>query len=318
MFGHILTPLDGSQLAECVLPHVVSIAKAFDAEVTLMRVLDSSNGSIQSSAVDPLEWQIQKAEAESYLRSQAARLQEAGIQVATILLEGKAADTVIEYARDSGSDLIILSSHGQSGISGWNISSVVQKIILRVRKSIMIVRAYQIDREPIEEHVYQRVLLPLDGTQRAEFAIPAAAALARANQAELVVVHVIHKPEIPRRTPPTQEDIDLVNQITERNREEAAAYLAELSHRLDVPVLTRLIVGDTVLSTLHTQVEQEQADLVVLSAHGYGGETRWPYGSVVISFIAYGTTPLLVLQDLPQERIEPTIAEKAAKEYGGR
>jgi nucleotide-binding universal stress UspA family protein len=318
MFGNILTPLDGSQLAECVLPHVVSIAKAFDAEVTLMRVLDSSNGSNQSTAVDPLEWQIQKAEAESYLRSQAARLQEAGIQVATVLLEGKAADTVIEYARDSGSDLIILSSHGQSGISGWNVSSVVQKIILRVRKSIMIVRAYQIDREPIEEHVYQRVLLPLDGSQRAEFAIPAAAALARANQAELLVVHVIHKPEIPRRTPPTQEDIDLVNQITERNREEAAAYLAELSHRLDVPVLTRLIVGDTVLSTLHTQVEQEQADLVVLSAHGYGGETRWPYGSVVISFIAYGTTPLLVLQDLPQERIEPTVAEKAAKEYGGR
>jgi nucleotide-binding universal stress UspA family protein len=73
-----------------------------------------------------------------------------------------------------------------------------------------------------------------------------------------------------------------------------------------------------VVSSLHTQVEQEQADLLILSAHGYGGETRWPYGSVVISFIAYGTTPLLVLQDLPQERIEPSPAEIAAKERGGR
>jgi nucleotide-binding universal stress UspA family protein len=144
------------------------------------------------------------------------------------------------------------------------------------------------------------------------------AALARAHQSEVLAAHVIRKPELPRRIVQTQEDQELVNRLTERNREDASAYLAELAHRLDAPILTRLVISENVVSALHTQVEQEQADLVVLSAHGYGGDTRWPYGSVVFSFIAYGTTPLLVLQDLPPEQIEVTPAERAAREQGGR
>jgi hypothetical protein len=52
---------------------------------------------------------------------------------------------------------------------------------------------------------------------------------------------------------------------------------------------------------LHDLVEREGADLVILSAHGYSGNTKWPYGSVVTNFIAYGTTPLLIVQDAPAE-----------------
>jgi nucleotide-binding universal stress UspA family protein len=319
MFKNILVPLDGSQLAECVLPHVVAMARAGDAEVTLLRVLDPASAERQPNLVDPLEWQINKAEAESYLRELANGLQaRTGIGAATVVLEGKAAESVLGFAKEQRSDLIILSSHGQSGISGWNVSSVVQKIILRVRTSILIIRAYHIEDEPVDAHRYQRMLVPLDGSPRAEFVLPAVAALARAHQSEVLAAHVIRKPELPRRIVQTQEDQELVNRLTERNREDASAYLAELAHRLDAPILTRLVISENVVSALHTQVEQEQADLVVLSAHGYGGDTRWPYGSVVFSFIAYGTTPLLVLQDLPPEQIEVTPAERAAREQGGR
>lgn len=318
MFKHLLVPLDGSKLAECSLPHVVSMARATSARITLLRVLDAAAESSQPHVVDPLEWQIRKAEAESYLRGVANRLQEVQLAAATEVLEGKAAESVIEYAHQTQADLTILSSHGQSGISGWNVSSVVQKIILRIRTSVMIVRAYAVCSDDLESTLYQRLMVPLDGSQRAEVVLPAVAALARAHSAEVLAAHVIHKPEIPSRTPPSPEDVQLINQLTERNREEAGAYLAELAHRLDVPIFTRLTVSESVVSSLHTLVEQEQVDLLILSAHGYGGETRWPYGSVVISFIAYGTSPLLVLQDLPYERIEPSQAEMAARERGGR
>ena len=80
--------------------------------------------------------------------------------------------------------LIILSSHGQSGLSEWNVSSVVQKIVLRARTSIMIVRAYQ--RIPPETAGlrYRRILVPLDGSQRAECVLPVAVTLARSHEAK--------------------------------------------------------------------------------------------------------------------------------------
>jgi nucleotide-binding universal stress UspA family protein len=318
MFKRILVPLDGSNLAECVLPHISAVVKSADVEVTLLRVLDPLAAATRPLSVDPLEWQIRKAEADNYLKALSLSLAEAGVQVETVTLEGKAAETVIEYAHDKQIDLILMSSHGQSGISGWNVSSVVQKIILRVRTSVMIVRAYQ----PVEENVgslrYSKLMAPLDGSSRAEFVMPVVSRLARAHESEVVVLHIVRQPEMPRRTPLSQEDIELINQLTERSKLEAEKYLAELKTRMDADIQTRLLVSENVISSLHSQVEKEQGDLVILSAHGYTGDTRWPYGSVVISFIAYGKTPLLVLQDLPYDRIEPTPAEIAAKERGGR
>jgi hypothetical protein len=73
-----------------------------------------------------------------------------------------------------------------------------------------------------------------------------------------------------------------------------------------------------VSGSIYDLVDQVEADLVMMSAHGYTGKSRWPYGGLVISFIAYGNTPLFILQDLPRERIEPTEAELAAREVGGR
>jgi nucleotide-binding universal stress UspA family protein len=318
MFKRVLIPLDGSSLAESVLPHIAALVKAGEAEVTLMRVLDPFNAADSPSSVDPLEWQIRKAEADNYLKDISLRLSEAGIQNNTITLEGKAAETVIEFAHEQKVDLIVMSSHGQSGISGWNVSSVVQKIILRVRTSVMIVRAYQPVEEKVDSLRYQKMMVPLDCSSRAEFVLPVVSRLARAHQSEVVVLHVVRQPEMPRRTPLAPEDIDLLNRFVERNKQEAEKYLADLSGRVEANVQTRLLVSENIISTLHSQMEKEGGDLVVLSAHGYSGDTRWPYGSVVISFLAYGKTPILVLQDLPSDQIEPTIAEIASKERGGR
>lgn len=318
MFEYILVPLDGSTLAECVLPHAIAIARANNSQVRLLRVLDPISAATRPRPVDPLDWQIRKAEAEAYLKEIAVRLEKASLQSDVIVLEGKAAENVVTYAHENNISLIILSSHGQSGISGWNVSSVVQKIILRAKTSVMIVRAYQPLPEDFSELHYQHILLPMDGSQRAEIVFPLAGALARVHGAQILAAHVVREPEMPRRTHQTQEDIELVNRIMERNRAEASKYLAEIGSHLDVPVDTRLLIGESVTKALHELVDQSAIDLVLLSAHGYSGDVKWPYGNVVISFIAYGTTPLLVVQDLPPDRLEPTRAEIMAREQGSR
>lgn len=318
MFKHLLIPLDGSPLAECVLPYVAAMAMEEQTQISLIRVLDPTHASTQPRPVDPFDWQIRKAEAETYLRSVANRLEEIGLHPEIHLVEGKAAETVIEFAREQKVDCILLSSHGQSGISGWNVSSVVQKIILRANLSVLIVRAYATPPPSQDELKFRRILLPLDGSPRAEIVLPAAAALARAHNAEILAVHIVRVPEMPRRTPPTSEDTELSAQLTERNRVEASHYLDQLQSRLDIPLETRVQVAENVIGALHRIIETEAIDLVILSAHGYSGETKWPYGSVVISFIAYGSTPLLVIQDLPPDVVEPTKAEIASREMGRR
>jgi nucleotide-binding universal stress UspA family protein len=317
MFQRILVPLDGSVLAECVLPHVAALARVYDSELFLLRVQDSSGSITRPRPVDPLDWQIRKAEAETYLQEIAGRLKNLGLNVQYDILEGRAAESIIKYAQNQDVNLIIMSSHGQSGLSPWNVSSVVQQVILRAHRSVMIVRAYQPVVEEIGEFRYRRILLALDGSQRAESILPAAESLARSSGSEILIVHVVHQPEIVRRTPLSQEDLDLVNQLTERNREEMTKYLMELKSRLDVSVETRSLVSDKVAGSLHELVEEEGVDLVILSAHGYSGDPRWPYGNVVVNFIVYGSTPLLILQDLPENRIEPTRAEEVVREYGG-
>ena len=178
MFDNILVPLDQSVLAECVLPHAVAIARAFQSQVTLLNVLEGGNRLDGTYGVDPLEWRIRKLEAESYLRSLADRLKETGLPVKSRMLEGEAAEQIIDFAHNSGVNLIILSSHGQSGLTGWNVSSVVQKIVMRARTSIMIVRAYQRKAADLADLRYQRLLVPMDGSRRAEWVWPLATTLA--------------------------------------------------------------------------------------------------------------------------------------------
>jgi nucleotide-binding universal stress UspA family protein len=205
--------------------------------------------------------------------------------------------------------MIIISTHGQSGLSGWNVSSVVQKVILHAHVPMMIVRAHASPATDIAQMSYRRVLVPLDGSQRAEFALPLAKKLANSQNSQLLLVHAIVKPEIPRHTPFSEEERQLVDRLTELNRTRAGEYLEQLRDQLSPGVETRIIVGDAPAASLHDVVALEKADLVALSAHGYTSGTRWPYGSIALSFIAYGTTPLLIVQDLTPEEMERALAK---------
>ncbi len=317
MFDHILIPLDGSSLAECVLPHTVAVARALGAQVTLLRVLEpASAGRI----VDQLDWQIRKTEAETYLEEVTASLRKAGLKAERVILEGQAADHIIQFVRNHDVDLIVLGSHGRSGLSGWNVSSVVQKVILRAYVPIMIIRAYQPVTSKLTEMTYRRIFVPLDGSQRAECVLPLVTNLALFYKSQLLAAHVVSRPEMPRRRPLNQEEIKLSDQIISCNQRNAVDYLEQIRSQLSsqaIDVKTRLIVSDDMIAELHELAEQEKADLVVLSAHGYSCKSKWPYGSLAISFITYGTSPLIVVQDVAPEEVQPTQAEIAAREHKG-
>ncbi len=315
MFDTILVPLDGSQLADCVLPHVVAIARPFDAKTTLLRVLEKNHADTSAQLFDLLNWQINKTRAALYLDKIQARLQKLTIRVQTEVLEGLVAEGIAEYAQNQGIKLIILSSHGRHGLTQWGISSIAQKIILSAQTSLLIVRAHQYGGhadEFTEDPVYRHILVPLDGSQRAENVLPIITQLANFHKSQIHLVQVIQTPEMARQMPPVREDIELSNRVVERNREEAEHYLEQLksrSHLEGIAIQTHLIVSDNAAVALHQLVEQEQIDLVVLSAHGYSGNHQWPYGSMVNNFIMYGKVSLLIVQDLPakQELTSPEL-----------
>jgi len=311
MIDHILVPLDGSSLAESVLPHLLGFTQVFESRVTLVRVQERR----RAGSVDPLNWHLRKAEAKAYLEEVAARLQTTGLRVEAIVLEAQAAERILQFAHGQQADLLLLSSHVRSVLSGWNISGLLEKIVLRASTSTMIVRASHPTPGELAALRYRRLLVPLDGSQRAEYVLPLATALARAHESELLLAHVVRQPEMPRRVPPTQEDIELINRITARNQEEAARYLDQFQSRLSLDVQIRLSVSENTAASLHELAEKEEVDLVLLSAHGYSAATRWPFGSVAMSFIAYGVTPFLIMQDVPPPEAEPARAEVASREW---
>ena len=304
MFDPILIPLDGSQLAECVLPHVIGFARSFGAEITLLRMLEKNQASASAQVFDLLNWQINKTKAALYLEKTRARIQESGLRVRTAVLEGLVAEGITEYTQNQGVKLIILSSHGHTGLTQWGISSITQKIILSAPTSVLIVRAHQSDIQTGELSaipLYRRILVPLDGSQRAENVLPIITQLAHFHEAQIHIVHVVKRPEMARQMPPAREDIDLSDQVVARNREEAEHYLEQVSSRFSlegIAVQSHLVTSDNVAAELHRVVDQECIDMVTLSAHGYSGNHQWPYGGMVNNFIMYSKVPLLIVQDL--------------------
>lgn len=147
MYQKIVVPLDGSELAECVLPHVEAISKGCEVkDVILVRAvepLDLQPGTYMAFRGDEL-LRIEsgrKSEAEEYLKKVKKQLEKSGIRVRSEVLAGKAGESLAEYASKNGADLIVIATHGRSGISHWYWGSVAERILRSACVPVLMVRA---------------------------------------------------------------------------------------------------------------------------------------------------------------------------------
>ena len=144
MYQKILVPLDGSETAVCTLAHTRTIAQGCQVpEVTLLRVVEPlpTVYSTYGLAGDLLSGAQEKAqtEAKDYLSKQAEYLRKDGISVETALATGKAADEILDYASKNQTDLIIMCTHGTSGIHRWAMGSVADKVLRHSRVPVLLV-----------------------------------------------------------------------------------------------------------------------------------------------------------------------------------
>jgi len=142
-----MVPLDGSELAECVLPHVEAFITQCQIHIiVLVRVLESITPSIAGEYAISIE-DIQKREAErktaaeAYLKAVADRLQPEGTRLQTDVLLGRPADRLADYAVNNDIDLILMATHGRSGVSRWVRGSVADRILRAASAPVLMIRA---------------------------------------------------------------------------------------------------------------------------------------------------------------------------------
>ncbi len=358
MFNRILVPLDGSTLAERAIPHAEQFARLFGSTIVLLQVLDPTSFHENPNAVDPLSWQIRKAEADMYMNGVADRLRNSlkettidvkgtqskqNIRVEYALREGKTAENIVNFAHAEDINLLIICTHGSGGLSRWNVSSVTQKVINLIYLPILIIRGYNLPETENAKIHYRRLLLPIDSSRRAECSLSAGIALASGGistgaspetnnlalhsftpiaaplQTKIILAAVIKPPELPIPEPYPYEIKKLSDELMRVSRQAVKDYLNEMKERLSVPCETCVVESNSVATAIQElAIQDEEIDLVVLCAHGYTGQASWPYGSVTRNYIEHGTKPVLVIQDVLRSHVQPTAAEIAAGKSGGR
>ena len=147
MYQHILVPLDGSELAECVLPHAKTIAEGCNVvQVTLVRVIEPLHirGGIEVR-IPPEERQRLEEHstdnAREYLDQIVKSLKDEGIAAQSEVLHGDVVGKLVEYADENGVDLIVIATHGRSGVSRWVWGSVTDRVLRSASVPVLMVRA---------------------------------------------------------------------------------------------------------------------------------------------------------------------------------
>ncbi len=353
MFTRILVPLDGSQFAEKALPHAELLARIYGADIVLMRVLEPLIQHDKPVAVDPLTWQIRKSEAELYLQDITKLVEERNAKpdnveegdltrkwrVEYAIREGRTPESIVNFAHNENIDLLVISTHGWGGFTRWNISSVAEKVIKKIYLPVLLVRAYEENEDFSPQIQYRRILVPVDSSRRAEVVVATGISLARGvpfepenlpesqnaqplthepDQSTLIFATVIRPPELPIPEPYGDEVKQLVNQLMQYSHHAANEYLERMCHQVSANCEVKVVEDARVSTALQKLAEDEDVDLILMAAHGYSGETCYPYGSVTRDLMENGSKPIFVIQDLPLSMVQISDSEKASLKTGGR
>lgn len=309
MFTKILVPLDGSPLAEQALPQAERLARASGARVLLVCVVPDRTfpspgwAETQARAV---------CEAAGYLERVAHRLAERGITTRTAVPCGEVVGRIVAEARARGDGLIVMATHGRGGLGRWAYGSVASATLAKAPVPVLLVRAWQLDQLPDQGGKRARLLLPLDGSPFAEEALPAARALQRMLDAELLLLRAVPMPTTPLVGPDGVLADVPDDAALERELMAAQDYLIPIAGavaRDGYPVRIEVRAG-TAVEAIVAAGQEQGVTLTAMATHGRTGARRAVLGSVADAVLRRGGTPLLLvtprtLRDRP-DRVEVT------------
>jgi nucleotide-binding universal stress UspA family protein len=154
MYKKIIVPLDGSELAECVLPHVNSFITGCQVDtIVFVRVIEFSPVPIRGSTINSQQDmerltasskridEERKSSAEEYLKQMVSQLKQDGVKFQTEVLIGKVAEKLVDYTEANDVDLILIATHGRSGVSRWVRGSIADRILRASKIPVLMVRA---------------------------------------------------------------------------------------------------------------------------------------------------------------------------------
>ncbi len=306
MYRSMLVPLDGSNLAESVLGYAKELAISLDLDVTVMHVYNARYGehAPMHRAYVERGAAIVRRQMEASQHNTAANTAVATAQVKAVLVTGHPAEEILRHADEYGIDLILLATHGRSGIRRWAMGSVAAKILSASKVPVWLVPAassMENARPPLSAWT---LVVPLDGSQLAEAVIPQVEALARQWGSELVDIVLIRVCEptfvtadYPEANMPLSWGEHIEN-MESRFKLTSEQYLERIEERLmsaGLNVRADVLMGKTdemILDYAH----QYSFCTIAMSSHGRSGLRRWAYGSVADRIVHGAQCPVFLVR----------------------
>lgn len=296
-FQRILVPLDGSFRAEAALPYAARLAECTGARLVLVRVARAQalpGGDAAAAQMQAID------RAETYLERLIATTPLPGDAVASGVPYGDAAEGIVAAARTHVADLIVMATHGRSGLARAVLGSVAEGVLRRAGVPLMLVRP-GVDYVSWESGL-RSVLVPLDGSVDAETALPIAMGIARAAQADLALFRTVPPAPIALEGAAVAAFVD-----REAEREAARAYLRTMEGRVRaagdpaaVPRLQSLVSDGFPATEIGRACDLTGASLVVMTTHGRTGVERALLGSVADEVVRTTRVPVLLSRARPE------------------
>jgi nucleotide-binding universal stress UspA family protein len=298
MYKNILVPLDGSQVAEQVLPYARSLAETAGLDVELLHAVEPEIIATYSDPnhgryVDIVESTL-KEEGLKYLHGVGRSFADT-LKVACTTEFGKPADVIVSKAMGRPGMLIMMATHGRSGLQRWLLGSVAEKVIQTAANPLLLIRAVAETKNAPQ--AFKTVIVPLDGSRRAEQALPHACEMAKRLDLEVVLLRVYTIPVMGF----TAEDYytPSLEQILERAKEEARSYIdekaAELKREGMKRVSSRFLEGESADQIIDL-AKKTPGSLIAMSTHGRSGIERLVLGSVTSRVVRHSGEPVLVIR----------------------
>jgi nucleotide-binding universal stress UspA family protein len=311
----IVVPLDRSEVAESALPFAVSLAKKIDADITLLAVIDvpyEFAAWLEASTIIDAKIDVEDAYAD-YLEVMAESID--GVDVETVVRSGNAAAEIQKFVEGLGDPIVVMASHGRSGISRMLIGSVTQQVVHRVETPVIVVPARVKEDQPTEALELNTILFPLDGSQFAEFALESALILLGDDRPRLHLLRVVEVVSW-YGAAYTNKDYEGLNPYIDASRELAENYLGMMAKSLQergYEVTTEVAVG-MVSDQIEIAANNQAADMVVMATHGRSGVGRLIFGSVAERTLRQTPAPLMLVRpdpdisDIPDDLTDTLVA----------